>query len=89
MSPERQARAVNTVKSGDAPNIRAVVTSGPRTDEPEPGVPTERTFITATAQLLACLTTAQQWARYLADQMSVPELREVRNAIDKILATAD
>jgi len=36
MSPDRQATAVATVKSGDAPNIRAVAASGPRNVEAEP-----------------------------------------------------
>ena len=33
------------------------------------------------------MTTAQEWARHLARQMSVAELREVRDAINDILAT--
>lgn len=87
MSPDRQATAVATVKSGDAPNIRAA--SAPRNDEVEPAARKEMTSNTATVEPPARPTKAQKWARYLADQMSVSELREVRDAIDEILAAAD
>jgi hypothetical protein len=89
MSPDRQATAVATVKSGDAPNIRAVTASGPRNFETEPTARKDLTSNTATVEPPARPMTAQKWARYLADQMSVSELREVRDAIDEILAAAD
>jgi ParB family chromosome partitioning protein len=89
MPPERQAAAVATVKSGNAPNIRAVAVSRPNTGEAEAAARTEVTSNTATTESPAHPTRAQKWARYLADQMSVPELRWVRDAIDEILAATD
>jgi hypothetical protein len=89
MSPERQAAVVAMVASGDAPDIRAAVASTPGTDEAEAAARKELTPNPATAEAPARPTTAQKWARHLADQMSVLELREVRDAIDEILAAAD
>jgi hypothetical protein len=84
MSPDCQARAVATVKSGDAPNIRAVETARPSTDEAEAAARKELT--PDTAEPPAHPTTAQKWARYFADRMTVSELRDVRDAINEILA---
>jgi hypothetical protein len=89
LSPERQAAVVAMVASGDAPDILAAVASTPGTDEAEAAARKELTPNPATAEAPARPTTAQKWARHLADEMSVLELREVRDAIDEILAAAD
>jgi ParB family transcriptional regulator, chromosome partitioning protein len=89
MSPERQAAVVGRVESGDAASIRAAAAYKPLTDKPEEGVQEEPKPNRLTTEPSHTPTTAQKWARYLADQMSVAELREVRDAIDKILAAAD
>jgi hypothetical protein len=88
MSPERQTAVVDMVACGHAPNVRAAAASQLHTAEAEAAegkVAPSR----ATADLPARSTTAHKWARYLADQMSVSGLREVRDAIDEILAAAD
>jgi ParB family chromosome partitioning protein len=89
LPPALQAVVVAKVKRGDAPNIRAAAASSARNDEAEPAARKELTSNTATVEPPARRTMAQKWARHLADQMSVSELREVRDAIDEILDTAE
>jgi hypothetical protein len=89
MSPERQATAVAMVDSGDAENIRAAATYKLLTDEAEAAVQKEPKPNLPATEPPPRPTTAQEWARYLADQMSASLLREVRDAIDRILTAAD
>jgi ParB-like nuclease domain len=89
LPPALQAVVVAKVKTGDAPDIRAAAASSARNDEAEPAARKELTSNTATVEPPARRTMAQKWARHLADQMSVSELREVRDAINEILATAE
>jgi hypothetical protein len=89
MSPERQAAVVGRVQSGDAASIRAAAAHKPLTDKAEAGVQKELKPNPPATEPSPSPTTAQKWARSLANQMSVPELREVRDAIDKILADAE
>jgi ParB family transcriptional regulator, chromosome partitioning protein len=88
MSPQHQAAVVARVKSGDAPNIRAAAASRARIEEVEVAILKDR-LKQPTAEPAPNPTTAQKWARHLANQMSVPELRDVRDAINEILAAAE
>jgi ParB family chromosome partitioning protein len=89
MSPEHQARVVAMVESGHAANIRSAAAHKLAADRAEAAVQEEPTPKPPTSEPPPSLTTAQKWARYLADQMSASLLREVRDAIDKLLAAAD
>lgn len=89
MSPERQAAVVAIVAGGDAPSIRTAVAFTPRTDEAEAAVKKEPKPTPPSTVPPPGPTAAQKWARCLADLMSVPELRDLRDELDRVLAAAD
>jgi ParB-like chromosome segregation protein Spo0J len=86
--PERQAAVVATVKSGDAPNVRAAEAPRARIEKAKAALQKEAKPNPPTVQPSPVPMTARQWACYLAERMSIPELRDVRNAINEILVAA-
>jgi hypothetical protein len=89
MSPERQAAAFMAVESGHGSNVRAITGFRSGNEGTEAATQKEPTPYPPTAKPVVNPTVAQKWVRYLRSQMSVPELRDLRDAIDEILAAVD